>query len=65
MTNMTRLLEQQGQQQSASDTRLMRLEELITGISHQQNTLLQKLQESARESSTNREQLHISQEGLA
>jgi hypothetical protein len=37
---MARLLEQQGQQQLSSDARLVRLEELISGISLQQNTLL-------------------------
>jgi len=48
-----KLLEQQGQQQLSTDTRLLRLKELISGISLQQNTLLQKLQLPTGETSSN------------
>jgi hypothetical protein len=52
---MARMFEQQGQQQLSSDTRLLRLEELISGISLQQNALLQKLQLPTGETSSNQE----------
>ena len=61
---MARMFEQQGQQQLSSDTRLLRLEELISGISLQQNTLLQKLQLPTGETSSNQEHPRNSQEGM-
>jgi hypothetical protein len=61
---MAKLLEQQGQQQLSSDTRLLRLEELISGISLQQNTLLQKLQLPTGATSSNQEYHRSSQEGM-
>nr|TKR68966.1 hypothetical protein D5086_0000309060 [Populus alba] len=61
---MARLLEQQGQQQLSSDTRLLRLEELISGISLQQNTLLQKLHFPTGETSSSQEHSRNSQEGM-
>jgi hypothetical protein len=61
---VAKLLEKQGQQQLSSDTRLLRLEELISGMSLQQNTLLQKLQLPTRETSSNQEYPRNSQEGV-
>ena len=60
---VAKLLEQQGQQQLSSDSRLLRLEELISGISLQQHTLLQKLQIPAGEINSTQEHPRSSQEG--